>query len=391
MAGQDEIDRDEADSITVESGTETPEQLQASLAAGGAVVEDDTPPAEVTEPAEEKPPVIEPGAEPAKIEPPPDTRSEFEQKVDELDPPLPNETAEQRTVRMHRGEKRILQLLSRSKAAEDELARTTAELARLKTTPAGQTPPTTERQTTEPTPPTVEHPPFTFQPWDQYSEAHPEATHEDYLDARGDARETWKAEKKTKEDHAAAAVRDAARRRDALETLDRDKMTRVEAYRQTAPDYDAAMAAAQDLPLPPEMHVAMAMSPIGPKIAHYLAVNREEHLRIAALPAARQFAEIGKLEMKLDGDAPVTSAAAPAAATPPAAGAATTQAATAPPATTPRAAQSRPTTAAPAPVREITGGAQPTRDSYALGNDGEDADAYIIQRQQERRQLGLGG
>ena len=402
MDGQQVIDRDLADEIVIESGTETPEQLQASLAAGGVTVEDDPPPAEAGEPPVETPPAEPtPAAAAAATAPAADTRSEFERKVDEIEPPPSDETSEQRTVRMARGEKRILGLLSRSKAAEDRAAAAEAEVARLKAAPAEQPPAPAAGQ-----PPKSDVAPFTFQTWDQYSEANPEATHEDYLDARGDARESWKAEKTAKEQSVVAAARDAARRREALEQLDRDKFARIEEYRKDNPDYDVVMNTdeANALPFPPVMHLKMAESLIGPKIAHYLVLHPEEHIAIAELEeqlhrselAPRAIGaligtEIRKLELRLKGDAPVTSAAAPAAATPPAAPAATTPAAAPAASTTPRAAPSQPRTAAPAPVREIAGGAQPTRDSYALGNDGEDGDPYYLQRTQERKQMGLRG
>lgn len=397
---QQVIDKDLVDAIIVESGTETPEQLEASLAAGGTVVEEEQPPAEVTELGAKKAPVTEP----TKVELPADARSEFEQEIDQLDPPQPGENAEQRKLRYSKNERAIILRLRRAKTAEDRAATAEAELVRLKAT----APLSTIGQPTTVTAPakTIEHPSFTFQTWDQYSEANPEASHEDYLDARGDARETWKAEKTAKEDSAAAAVRDTARRRDALETLDRDKLTRIEAYRLDHPEYDVAMNTdeAKALPFPPVMHVKMAESTLGPKIAHYLALHPERHLVIAEQEmqlhaaelnpraiAAIIGAEIRKLEIELKGDTPVTSAAASAAATTTAAPAAATTAAAPAASTTFRVAPSKPQTAAPAPVREIAGGAQPTRDSYALGNDGEDADQYIVQRLQERKQMGLRG
>lgn len=378
-AADETLTAEALDSITVETATATPEEFAARLGAGT-----DAPPEEdvVEAPVGEEPPVVEEppttGAAPVK-EPPAagaDTRSEFERQVDELDPPLSDETPKQRTERMSRGERRILALLHRAKGTEADLQAAHAEIARLKTAPAGTT--------TEPSAAAakVEPAPFSFPTWNEYSEQHPEATHEEYIDARTDARRDWHTATERTKAQAAAAERDAEQRRTALETLDREKFARIEEYRRDHPEYDAAMEAADDFPFPPAMHVAMAESPIGPKIAHYLALHRDEHFRIATLetrlrsegkPLTRVATEIGKLESKLEGDTPVT---------PPAAAAATTSRVSAP---------SRPTSSAPAPASEVTGRASPTRSLHAIAEADEDASEYMAVRQKQRRELGLRG
>lgn len=389
-AADDTLTAEALDSITVETATSTPEELVAHLAAGT----DAPPEAEVVEaPVGDKAPVVEelppkPGAAPAEEPPKPasaaaDTRSEFEKQVDELDPPLSDETPKQRAERMSRGERRILQLLHRAKGTEADLQAAHAEITRLKAAPAGTK--------VEPPAVKVELPPFSFSTWDQYSEQHPEATHEEYIDARTDARRDWHTTNDRLTREAAAAERDAAQRRQALETLDREKFARIEEYRTANRDYDAAMQAVADLPLPPDMHIAMAMSPIGPKIAHYLALHRDEHLRIVNLPPARMLTEIGKLESKLEGDTPITSPAATAGSPPPAGQVASSAAPAA--ATTARVAvPSRPTSSAPAPASEVTGRAQPTRSLQAIAEaDGEDGTGYMLHRMKDRKELGLRG
>src|SRR3990167_9716802 len=187
-AADDTLTADALDSITVETATSTPEELAAHLSGGT----DAPPEPEVVEgPVGDEPPVVEePAAEPPAVEEPPkpvagaDTRSEFEKQVDELDPPLSDETPKQRTERMSRGERRILALLHRAKGTEADLQAAHAEIARLKAEPA--------RPAAEPpAAPKVEPAPFSFPTWDQYSEQHPEATHEDYIDLRTDARRDW--------------------------------------------------------------------------------------------------------------------------------------------------------------------------------------------------------
>lgn len=396
-AADDTLTQEALDSITVETATATPEELDAHLAAGT----DAAPETEVVEaPVGDEAEVVKEPPQTGATEKPPkpaaaaDTRSEFEKQVDELDPPLLDETPKQRAERMSRGERRILGLLHRAKSIEAEFQTAQAEIARLKAAPAGTRtePPTTTTK--------VEPPPFAFPTWDQYSEQHPEATHEEYIDARTDARRDWhatkerlEAEAKDQHDKAAAADRDAAQRRTALETLDREKVARVEAYRAATPEYDAALAAAADLPLPPEMHIALARSPIGPKIAHYLALHRDEHLRIARLHPMDMVGEIRLLQEQLKGDTPVTTPPPPAAgATPPPSPGTTPVAA--PAAATPPSVTvpSRPTSSAPAPTSEVHGRATPTRSLQTIADaDGEDATEYMQTRMRQRKEVGLRG
>src|SRR3990167_6193770 len=106
-AADDTLTAEALDSITVETATSTPEELAAHLSGGT----DAPPEPEVVEgPVGDEPPVVEeppkPGAAPVEEPSEPaagaDTRSEFEKQVDELDPPLSDETPKQRTDRMNR-------------------------------------------------------------------------------------------------------------------------------------------------------------------------------------------------------------------------------------------------------------------------------------------------
>ena len=125
------------DTITIETADAAPVEVSASATLTPAARRADPGDVEMTDGVAAAAALVEA----PKVEAPaPATRSEFEQKVDELDPPLPNETAEQRTVRMSRGEKRILGLLSRTKSTEDALKTATDEIARLKAAPAGTAP-----------------------------------------------------------------------------------------------------------------------------------------------------------------------------------------------------------------------------------------------------------
>lgn len=378
------------DSIEIESATLTEAEMTAAL--GGTVSAPDE--AVVESPATATPPTTETTTEPATAPAPTpaaatatNARSEFERKVDELDPPLPNETKEQRTVRMNRGEKRILGLLSRAKASETELESARAEIARLKaapvtTTPSAGTPPATE-------PPAI--PPFRFESWDQYSEQHPEASHEDYLDARGDAREAWKTNKTRIEREHAETERFTRERDSSMKAVAEDTARYVNAFRAEHPEFDDAMTSAMDLPLPPAMHAAMvAQKTFGPAIALYLAQHRDEAIRIATLAPIDQIGEIRDLANTLKaGQTPTPSGTTGA--TPPSPGTPETPSAPAPRATItpPAGTPSRPLSDAPAPTSTVVGSATPTPSLAQLAAADEDADAYIVARQRQRKEMGL--
>ena len=312
-------------------------------------------PASDVETTEPEAPVV-PAAEPAAVVP--DTRSEFERKVDELDPPLPDETPVQRNARMSRGEKRILGLLGRTKATEDQLAAAQAEIARLKAAPAATTPaPVTPAAATT----TPDLPVFTFPAWDAYSEAHPEALHEDYIDARQDARETHKQQ-----------VAQITRDRDETARLQREfethaktvndrRTAHVEAFRREDPEYDAVMATAMDLPLTQAIVTALDdLDTDGPAVAKHLAQHRDEYAEILTLPPSRQAARVLAIADTLK---------APPAPTP---------APTVPAIPTRAAVPSRPLSDAPAPGSHVSGGAQPTRSLQSIADKDEDADEYIV-------------
>lgn len=386
------MEHEDDDTITIESATATPEEMAASLAAdaGTPAGEVSPPEPEDATPAEPPAPAVAPVAEPPT--PAVAAASEFEQKIDELDPPLPNETKEQRAARMSRGEKRILGLLSRAKTSETQLDQARTELARLKTAPPAATQP---GAATEPAKVTV--PAFSFDTWDAYSEKHPESSYEDWLDARGDARETWKADKHRIETEVETRERLTREIATELQTRDARRRQHVDDFRVEHPEYDAVVATARDLPLPPAMADAIdEQGPLGPAIVLHLAQHRDEHLKIVRLSWTKQGAAIERLAETLSGTPPVATTPS-AQATAPAATPATPSAAASPSPGTgrpaiPRAATpSRPLSDAPAPTTEVVGGAQPTRSLQQLAADGDDADQYIIERQRQRRELGLTG
>jgi hypothetical protein len=86
---------------------------------------------------------------------------------------------------------------------------------------------------------------------------------------------------------------------------------RVAKAREAKPDFDS-VTTNPDLKITPTMAEVIVESDIGPEVAYHLGTNPQEAARIAALPLARQAAELGRLEAKLS-----QPPAAPAQRTPP--------------------------------------------------------------------------
>ena len=84
------------------------------------------------------------------------------------------------------------------------------------------------------------------------------------------------------------------------------RSSKVKTFADKVAEYDAAnpgaMAAIHDPSLPLPQHVAefAVESPVGVKIAHHLATNRDLAASIASMPIARAMAELGKLEARFE-------------------------------------------------------------------------------------------
>lgn len=74
--------------------------------------------------------------------------------------------------------------------------------------------------------------------------------------------------------------------------------------RERFPDYDA-VARSPNVQITPSMAEVIYDSEAGPEIAYHLGKNPAEAARIAALPAIRQAAELGRLEAKISAPKPL--------------------------------------------------------------------------------------
>lgn len=142
------------------------------------------------------------------------------------------------------------------------------------------------------------------QPAQPADNGEPKREHFDTYEAFIEARAEWRAERKVTETLAKQREQEAQNRtaeeQRKLETQFRE---RAQAASKEIEDFEDVMSTS-DAPMTRAMSEAIITSDIGPKIAYHLAKNPDEAERIAALPAARQAAEIGKLEAKLASEPP---------------------------------------------------------------------------------------
>lgn len=99
-------------------------------------------------------------------------------------------------------------------------------------------------------------------------------------------------------------------RRDAQATANNTKTENLYKQAEKLPGFDRD--AFEELPLTTAMAAALVDSDVSAKLMEYVTLNPGEVDRIAALPPARQAAEIGKLEAKLSSAPPVKLSKTPA-------------------------------------------------------------------------------
>ena len=228
--------------------------------------------------------------------------------------------------------------------------------------------------------------PFTFASWEEHQAEHPDATYEDYTDARQDARWAHKQEAanatathKAQQTHAQAAQA-------AENTLIAENKTRVDQFVKHHPDFMADVEASE-APLTVTMNVAMMKSPIGPAVAQYIIGHPEEATRIANLPdPVDQVREITRLEGHPDVAAAAGMVWKAGTDAQPGSGDGTppSSASGGKPPTTRRRAQ-----APPAPLEQRKGGAGGSAPTLQeMGSKGENADEYIAERDRIDRERG---
>lgn len=86
---------------------------------------------------------------------------------------------------------------------------------------------------------------------------------------------------------------------------------KVEAARERIPDMDSALREFNQLPLSPEAADVLVESDKAAEIAYFLAKNPEQAHRIARLPAAKQGAELTRIEARISVAQPRKATAAP--------------------------------------------------------------------------------
>ena len=228
--------------------------------------------------------------------------------------------------------------------------------------------------------------PFAFASWDEHQAEHPDSTYEDYTDARQDARLAHKEEAAT-----VTATREAqqthARAAEAAEnTLIAENKTRVDQFVKHHPDFMADVEASE-APLTVTMNVAMMKSPLGPAVAQFIIGHPEEAQRIANLPDP--FDQVREIA-RLDGHPDVVAAAGmvwkSGTDAQPGSGDGT------PPSSASGGKPPTPRRRAPSPPAPLeprkggAGGSAPTLQD--LGSTGENADAYIAERDRIDRDRG---
>ena len=110
--------------------------------------------------------------------------------------------------------------------------------------------------------------------WDGYSATHPAATYEDFTDARIDYRAERKVESRLAAERAAYHT----------QVIAQTYASRADAYAAEHPDFQEALASADDVDFPADAIRKIAEQPMGPAIAHYLATHRDVATRVANLP-----------------------------------------------------------------------------------------------------------
>lgn len=125
----------------------------------------------------------------------------------------------------------------------------------------------------------------------------------DSYEAFIEARAEWRADRKVEEKLAKNREQEAqTRTAEEQRKIEQQFRERAKETAKKFEDFDEVMESS-DAPMTKAMAEAILHSDVGAEVAYHLAKNPGEAERIAALPAARQAAEIGRLEAKLSAPA----------------------------------------------------------------------------------------
>jgi hypothetical protein len=122
-------------------------------------------------------------------------------------------------------------------------------------------------------------------------------SYEAYIDALTD----WKAAQTAVQAYNHFRQQEEARRAAEAAAVQQNAwMGRVQSMRSQAPDFDEALAGAEDIPLHAKLQEAILEHEHGPQLAYALAKQPEVLAKIAALPPVAGIRELGKFEATLD-------------------------------------------------------------------------------------------
>lgn len=259
----------------------------------------------------------------------------------------------------------------------DHLSRYRHELADAfnKVLKAGAAPPRTQQPTTpQPAarPPVAEKPApaavpapaktFTYDSWEKYQETHPDADYTEYTDARSDARDVFKDEQRRE---AAKAQEQETAERTRVEQARQEEgelETEVDAYKATHPNFQARLDSITIDVDKPAYKAVQKLFRRTPKEAapmlDYLADHPEDVTRLMDCRSLDDtiltFGEIRASARFAAKQAPEEGVAAE-----------------------PKLRASRPSTNAPAPIARVPGHSTPSQTLAQIADEDDDADAYI--------------
>lgn len=228
-------------------------------------------------------------------------------------------------------------------------------------------------QPAKPTPPAADATPkpaapvkkFEFASWEKYQEEHPDADYTDYTDARSDARDAHKDEQRAAERAAKDSETHEAETQRQIATEARATEAHIEAYAAKNPEFFARLATVNigdvNLPTFPIVNGLLRKSGANtPVILDYLADHQDDVTRLmgsgSLADTLQTFGEIRYAALQAAKQAPAEGDAEPP------------------------VSKARPSTNAPAPIARVPGLASPTRTLADIAADDDDADAYIAKK-----------
>lgn len=160
---------------------------------------------------------------------------------------------------------------------------------------------------------------FTFPTFDQFLDKAPNASYEDYIDARADARYAFR------ETQQREAVERESRTKAFTEQVETFKGRLAEAEKAD-PEFKGSLSPeilslrpssylhAHGEPITPQSELAerFLKSPVGPQLMRHFSTHQEDYARFtSSLPPDEFYVELGKLEGRLDGGQTAAPASAP--------------------------------------------------------------------------------